>query len=153
MLCLTTASLLLAFKNSNPLSSARTVPLARRQSVRRETSSQGGLYLQHRANASVAASTDFARRRSGILTSSGSSWSVDLQVELRAYGGGRLSREQQRERRALPETTLRFYCAAVGLGELTGYRQAQARTFAPRPRLVQSGISIWFREHLLAQLL
>src|SRR5215210_6412802 len=53
--------------------------------------------------------------------------SVGSRVEIGACGGGMLSREQQRERPALSEATLRFYSAAMSLGDLAGYREAQSR--------------------------
>src|SRR5919202_3587841 len=47
--------------------------------------------------------------------SDGFSRSVASRAEIGAYGGGTLSREQQRERRALSGDNLRFYPAAMGL--------------------------------------
>src|SRR5829696_10100757 len=46
---------------------------------------------------------------------------------LRNKGAGAVSREEEGERRALARRALRPYLAAVGLGDLAGYGQPQAR--------------------------
>src|SRR5215208_4394164 len=46
---------------------------------------------------------------------------------LRSKGAGAVSREEEGERRACARRALRPYLAAVGLGDLAGYGQPQAR--------------------------
>src|SRR5215211_9394609 len=46
---------------------------------------------------------------------------------LRSKGAGAVSREEEGERRACVRRALRTYLAAVGLGDLAGYGQPQAR--------------------------